>query len=231
MAVKGFIADKNTPVAAIKTLQNFGEIMLFITKNITYRQVAGHSDLFFCFGNGQCVTAPNTPKKYIEWLKEKNVDIITGSQPVGNNYPSSAIYNAVVTDDYLIHNLSVTDPVVLETFSHLKKINIRQGYSRCSLLPLKNNHFITSDEGVYKVLETNHLDALYVNPSSILLPGFKHGFFGGTAGVIDDTIFLTGSLNYFPEGEKVRNYLNHLHYTIIELYDGPLFDIGSLLIV
>jgi hypothetical protein len=231
MAIKGFVVNKNTPQPAITTLKQFGEVVLFTSENITYPQVSGHPDLFFCCGSGRCVAAPNTPQKYITWLKEKNIDFVPGSQPVGDSYPSSAIYNAVVTDGYLIHNHSVTDPVVLKTFSRLKKINIKQGYSRCSLLPLKENHFITSDEGIYKVLKKNRLDALYVNPSSVLLPGFEHGFFGGAAGVINDTLFLTGSLNYFPEGEKVRNYLNHLHYTIVELYDGPLFDGGSILIV
>ena len=231
MAIKGFIVNKEIPHRAVTTLKQFGNTKLFTSENITYQQVAGHPDLFFCGHRGRYVVAPNTPIKYINWLNERGVDFVLGSQPVGNSYPSSAIYNAVVTDRYVIHNLSITDPVIQETFCHLKKINIKQGYSRCSLLPLKDNHFITSDQGIYKVLKNNNLDVLYINPSTILLPGFEHGFFGGAAGVDEDTLFLAGSLRYFPEGEKVRSYLDQLNYTIVELYDGPLFDGGSILVV
>ena len=231
MAIKGFIVNKDIPPQALKALDQFGEAQRFTSGNITYQQVAGHPDLFFCGHQGRYVVAPNTPEKYIHWLNERGVDFVLGSQPVGNRYPFSARYNAVITDNYLIHNLSVTDPVVTETFGHLKRINVHQGYSRCSLLPLKDNHFITSDQGIYKVLQKNHLDVLCVNPSTILLPGFKHGFFGGTAGVDDDILFLTGSLTYFPEGEIVRTYLSRLNYTVVELYDGPLFDGGSILVV
>ena len=229
MAIKGFIVNKEVPRQAITTLQQFGEVKLFTSENITYQQVAGHPDLFFCGHRDRYVVAPNTPVKYINWLNEKEVDFVPGSQPVGKSYPSSAIYNAVVTNHYVIHNRSITDPVILETFGHLKQINIKQGYSRCSLLPLKDNHFITSDQGIYKVLKKHNIDVLYINPSAILLPGFEHGFFGGVAGIDDDTLFLTGSLNYFPEEEKVRTYLDQLNYTIVELYDGPLFDGGSIL--
>ncbi len=231
MAVKGFIVNKDIPQQALSALIQWGEVQRFTSDNRTYHQVAGHPDLFFCGHQGRYVVAPNTPEKYIHWLNERGVDFVLGSQPVGGRYPSSAHYNAVITESYLIHNLSATDPVVLETFGHLKQININQGYSRCSLLPLKDNHFITSDQGIYKVLRKNHLDVLYVNPSTILLPGFKHGFFGGTAGVDADTLFLIGSLSYFPEGEMVRAYLTRLNYTVVELYDGPLFDGGSILMV
>ncbi|RLD90828.1 MAG: hypothetical protein DRJ09_03040 [Bacteroidetes bacterium] len=231
MAIKSFIINKEIPHQAITTLKQFGEVILFTSENITYQQVAGHPDLFFCGDRGRCVVAPNTPVKYINRLKERGVSFVLGSQSVGESYPYSAIYNAVITSRYVIHNLSITDPVILETFGYLEKINIKQGYSRCSLLPLKENHFITSDQGIYKVLKKHNLNVIYINPSTILLPGFEHGFFGGVAGVDDDTLFLIGSLSYFPEGEKVRAYLDRLNYTIVELYDGSLFDGGSILIV
>ena len=44
-------------------------------------------------------------------------------------------------------------------------------------------------------------------------------------------MFVNGSLNFFPEGGKVRNYLDQLGYEIIELNDGPLMDCGSIIFV
>lgn len=68
---------------------------------------------------------------------------------------------------------------------------------------------------------------MYVNPEGIQLPGFDHGFVGGAAGIYKDQVFFIGNLDYFSEGEKFRHFLSG--YEIIELYDGPLFDGGSIL--
>jgi hypothetical protein len=42
-------------------------------------------------------------------------------------------------------------------------------------------------------------------------------------------VFFIGNLSHFPEGEKVRQFLSS--YEIIELYDGPLVDGGSLIFI
>jgi len=107
-------------------------------------------------------------------------------------------------------------------------IHVNQAYTRCNLLPLKNNNFITSDKGIYSALTAYNLNVLYVNPKSILLPGFKNGFFGGACGTYKDQFFVIGSLASFMESEKVRILLHDLGYQIVELYDGQLYDGGSL---
>ena len=113
----------------------------------------------------------------------------------------------------------------------LPPIQVDQGYCRCNLLPLKDNHFITSDGGIFKVLKRCHLDVLQVTPEGILLEGFSHGFFGGCCGIFEDKVFVNGSLDHFQDGEMVRNYLNKLGYKIVELIDGPLMDCGSIFFV
>jgi len=225
------IVNKQVPEQAIKTLSKFGEPVLFETQNITYPQISNHPDIFFCIGNNQLIAAPNTPEKFLSLLKKNGVNTIIGGNPVGTAYPESATYNAVVTNRFLIHNLSITDPVVLKTFNHLEHINIPQGYGRCSLLPLTNNRFITSDRGIANALKQKGMDVLYVNPQGIILPGFNNGFFGGTAGVLNNQIFIAGSLNHYNEGEKVRAFLEQGGFEIIELYNDPLFDTGSILFV
>lgn len=231
MITKSFIVNKNIPKEVISKLSVYGDVILFSTTGITYPQVSSHPDLFFCDGSQKWVVAPNTSLRYIQKLKSLGVDFILGSKPVGNVYPKSALYNAVVTENYLIHNFSVTDSVILKTYSGLTAVSIPQGYGRCNLLPLKDDHFITSDKGIYKVLKSNNMEVLYINDDSIILPGFDHGFFGGCAGVNHNIVFLSGSLDFFPEGEKIKSYLHRLNYQIVELYNGPLFDGGSILVV
>ena len=225
------IVDKRIPQKAKESLSHYGKVISFETKGITYDAISCHPDIFFCKPENQLIIAPNLPDNYKNILSENSIQYIEGELRVGNKYPESVRYNVVVTEKLFIHNLKYTDPVILGQTNNLESININQGYSRCSLLPLKNNHFITSDTAIYKTLKEKRIDILYSNPSGIILPGFKHGFVGGAFGVFGNKIFVIGSLKKYDEGDKVNQYLIRLGYQIIELYNGPLFDGGSIFII
>jgi len=223
------LTDEKLPPEAKDSLAKHGDIIEFSTSNITYDAISGHPDIFFCKTNNKLIVAPNLPESYLMLLKEKNFPFVIGSRNVESKYPSSARYNAVVTDNFLIHNLKITDSTILENTKELNQIHINQAYTRCNLLPLKNNSFITSDKGIYKTLNEEKLNIIYVSPDEILLEGFSNGFFGGACGVSKNKVFIIGSLKYLSDGNKVRDFLKNLNYEIIELYDGPLVDGGSLM--
>ena len=226
-----FIIDKNIPSEAKNNLIRYGDVLEFSSNNLTYPQISNHPDIFFCMVDETLMYSPNTPNEFVQLLISKGVKVSKGSQPVGPEYPYSAAYNAVITEKYFIHNQKITDANLKQATTERKFINVKQGYCRCSLLPLKNDCFITSDEGIYKKLVAEGLDILFVNPGGIILPGENYGLFGGTSGLSGNRIFIIGNLEYFPEGKKVRSYLENLNYEIIELYNGPLYDGGSILII
>lgn len=217
------LADKRIPDQAKINLEKFGEVIFLETRGITYPAISGHPDIFFCKTRDRLVCAPNAPKIIIDNLYSK----IAGKYSVGEKYPETAFYNAVVTDKYLIHNQRYTDSVLKEKCRQLDFIQVTQAYTRCNLIALNNDRFITSDKGIEKALANLNLEVLFVNPQGISLPGFDHGFFGGTCGLRRDQIFFVGSLDHVADGEKIRKYLSN--YDIIELYDGPLYDGGSII--
>jgi len=212
-------------------LSFYGELLELKTEGITYPAISDHPDIFICQSAGKLIVAPNLPEEHLTKLKSYFPDVITGEFPVGKEYPATSRYNAVATPDHLIHNFRHTDFMITRTLEDLRPIHVDQGYCRCNLLPLKDDHFITSDEGIYKVLSRNNMDVLYVSPEGIHLEGFPNGFFGGCCGVWENKVFVNGSLNHFQEREKVRNYLGNLGYEIVELYDGPLEDCGGIFFV
>jgi hypothetical protein len=239
------IVDNKISNEAKTTLSSYGELLELSTEGITYPAISGHPDIFFCQLPGKLIVAPNLPKKYFDQLDNHRINYINGELPVGPKYPSSARYNAVATSKFFIHNLRLTDPVITRAAKDLIPIHVDQGYCRCNLLPLKDDHFITSDKGIYKFQIPNskfqisnynphstfniqNSTFLYVSPEDILLEGFPHGFFGGCCGVWEDKVFINGSLKFFKDGEKVRDFLTNLNYKIIELYIGPLVDTGSI---
>jgi hypothetical protein len=225
------IADKRIPEPAAEKLQQYGEVVLFSSEGITYPAIAGHPDIFFTQTEGELIIPPNLPVKFKDVLVKNEILFIEGELPVGLKYPETARHNAVYTENYLIHNFRHTDASISDRAGERELIHVDQGYTRCNLLPLKNNHFITSDAGISRALNRYELNHLCVDPAEIILPGMKHGFFGGACGIYEENVFILGRLNKFADGERVRNYLEDLHYKIIELYDGHLFDGGSIIFI
>ncbi len=213
----------------IEKLSALGEVVCFSTSNIMYEAVSGHPDLFFCPTEKQLIVAPNVPLEYLAMLEKHALNYSLGRNPVGAKYPETARYNAVCTETFFIHNLNVSDPELLRNNSGQERIHVSQGYTRCNLLALKKDAFVTSDRGIYKTLQARGLDVLFVSPWGIVLPGFGYGFFGGCCGVMGDQLFITGGLSRFPEGEKVQTFVSDLGYEIVELSQEPLFDAGSIL--
>jgi len=221
------IADNRIPEQAKVALENYGEVLYLESHGITYPAIAGHPDIFLCQVNEQLIVAPNTPATLKEYLTKMSVLFINGESEVGEKYPQTAPYNAVVSDKFIIHNQNVTDSKIKELTVGKEFIHVNQAYTRCNLIPLENNRFITSDNGIEKTFLRHGFEVLFVNPNGIILSGFKNGFIGGTCGIFEDKIVFIGNLNHFPEGNKIQKFVSD--YEILELYNGPLFDGGSVI--
>jgi hypothetical protein len=225
------IADNRIPPQAREKLSEYGEIINFSTEGITYEAISGHPDIFFCQVNNKLIVAPNLPDLYKNTLTKNSIPFIEGELPVKKKYPGTSKYNVVATDNYLIHNFRYTDSVITNIGDDLELIHSGQGYTRCNLLSLRDDCFITSDQGINRVINGFGLKTFFVEPDDIILPGMKHGFFGGACGIYEDTIFIIGNLSKLKNGEELKAHINNLNYKIIELYEGPLFDGGSIFFI
>ena len=167
----------------------------------------------------------------------RNAHIYNGNRRLPHApYPDEAIYNAVATDKLFIHRLDITAPDLLNHINgldHLSKINVSQGYTRCSLLPVTDNSFITSDPGVAKVLNSAGADVLLVTHDMIKLQGYSYGFIGGCAGnlLIDNipTLLFNGDLSSHPDYKRITAFAEDRDYEIKYFPNYPLEDIGSIL--
>ena len=225
------IVNRDIPQEALENLSQYGDLIPISSYDITYTAIVGHPDIFMCQIDDKLVVSPNLPSSIVRNIQEEQITFVEGESIVGSTYPETAHYNAVVSENYLIHKLGVTDSKILEYCSHKKFINVNQAYTRCNLLPLKNDCFITSDKGIFSILKKNNLDTLFVDPQQILLPNFNNGFFGGVCGVIDNKVFIIGNLSKINDGNNILEFLTNRSYEIIELYSGPLFDGGSMFFI
>ncbi|MGA3015268.1 MAG: DUF6873 family GME fold protein [Bacteroidales bacterium] len=225
------IIDRKLPREAKERLLSTGTVLELETEGLVYPAVSGHPDIFLCQTPQTLVISPSLPLRYVQYLEEHHVTFISGNKKTGIKYPSSVHYNAAVSDHYFVHRLEYTDPVLLQQCHALKKVPVKQGYTRCNLFLLRNDHYLTSDQGIHTNLQRSGLSGIFVSPDGVLLPGFPNGFIGGAMGILNNTVYIAGNLSHFPKGETVKNFLVALGYEIIELYEGPLFDSGGILFI
>lgn len=223
------LLDRKMPGAAKEKLAAYGEIVEFETQGITYDAISGHPDIFFCPTPSGLVVAPNLPEKYFTILDQNSITYIKGSLPVGRKYPETALYNSQVSNKFIVQNTAGSDQAISLLNPELEIIPVKQGYVRCNLIFLPNDSFITTDRGIEKSLNQHNLKVLFVDPSCVKLDGFEHGFFGGACGLLDNNLFLCGSLEYFKEKDLIESFVAQAGVSIIELYDGQPVDVGTIL--
>lgn len=216
---------------AAKPLQDFLQQNGFPLQHcdipVVYPEISTHADILLC--------------QLGLWEKAR---IFHGDPSrLTRNYPGNIRYNAVCTGNYFIHNLQYTDPDLLkaaeskaqEEGEDFCKIHVKQGYTRCSLLPVDDRSFLTSDAGIAKALQSYDVDVLLIRPGHIRLPGFSYGFIGGCCGGLPlgngrRSLVVNGNIAAHPDYKKIAAFLKDRDLELFYLEDTPLTDIGSILI-
>ena len=227
--MKLIIVDNRMPGQAREKLGDTGPLLELPLSDMVYQAISSHPDIFFCQSDDQLVVSPQLPESVFSKLKACDVRYTVGKSKPGMQYPETATYNAVVTENLVIHRTDCTDPRIREINKNKGWISVKQAYTRCSLVHVGSDRFITSDMGIFNTLEQSGPDLLYVNPDGIRLDGFRHGFFGGCCGFHDNRLYICGSLSQYRDGDAVIRFLEDHGIEYVELYDGPLCDVGSIL--
>ena len=241
------IADSRMPEEAKKNLKKLGNVLFLNPTEITYNSISSHPDIFFFQKDDALIYAPNAPKRIIKELKKRKIKLIEGKKEVGKKYPETVPYNAVGIGNLLIHNLKHTDETILSSYEN--HINVNQGYTRCNLLALNENAFITSDVGIFNAVNSQQTtdnslypheslvetygrtSVLYIDPKQIKLEGQKNGFFPGCCGVWKNNLIVCGSTKNLKEKAELDKFLKDNNFNLIELYDGDLIDVGSVFFI
>ena len=221
------IIDKRIPKEAKEKLSSIGEIFELETNGIVYSAISGHPDIFIFKFENNLIIAPECPKKLIEKLIELRINFKIGDKKLGIKHPETTPYNVSYNDGLFIGDRNLCDKNILKLSEGRKWIQTKQAYARCNNIILNNNSVISND----KSISTNIDKSLIVNPKEILLKGFEYGFIGGCMGIYNNNIYILGSLIYHSQGEAIRSFCESNSYSIIELYDGNLFDGGGIFFI
>lgn len=219
-----FIADTKIPNATVITPPSID-----ILPNSMHR----HADLgIVIIGAKKTVCPPECCAYYKNALSPYGFEIIEGKSNIGRHYPSDSAYNVGIVGKKCFLNKNVCDERLYEILisEGYEIIEIRQGYSKCSICPIDENTFITGDVSIAKAGKEAGLDVLLISNEGISLPGFSNGFWGGSCGMGNsDELLVNGELELLPSYKEIIAFLKHRNIKIKNLKKGEVLDIGSII--
>lgn len=227
--VNAVLVDHRINKESIKTLNSLG-IKVYTTKSTDslYDAISGHPDVVLHhIGDNKFVVSPENAEFY-KALPE--IEVIVGESRLFEKYPKDIAYNAARVGKYLIHNFKYTDQAILENSENLIKIDVKQGYSKCSVCVVTENAIITSDMGIAKKCDDFGIDSLFIDDSSVKLSGVSHGFFGGATGKLSKNLLaVNGDIRYHKNHEEILAFLDKYNVQVLNLNPGILEDIGTVI--
>lgn len=161
----------------------------------------------------------------LEPLSALGAELVYADSPLHPSYPYDAALNFLPLGNKLICNTKTADSKLIESFRKKEIIEVKQGYTSCSIAPLDHEIIITGDEGLSKVLTKNGFKVICARSENIVLKGYNNGFIGGASGLISPkTICFTGK----AEGIVDLDLIYALGFDIVSLKNRAMEDIGGV---
>ncbi|WP_297420677.1 DUF6873 family GME fold protein [Clostridium sp.] len=201
-----------------------------------YEAINGHPDIQLNTlknkSSNKIIIQKNISKSFIKILEENNITYLISQNSLSSKYPGDIILNSLILGEYFIHTLKFSDENLLKSQASKIHINVPQGYTKCSILPVTENALITSDKGIFEALKNYKFDILLIPPGDILLPSLNYGFIGGVGGMISNNkMAFFGDIDSYKWGAEIKKFLFKYDVTPISLRKGKLIDRGSLLTI
>ena len=230
--LKAVICSPDIYPDSVKKLNSYGiEVLSSCKCENVLPPLSNHTDLQIAkIEENLFVCAPQLYEYYNTLLSKFKKKLIKGNTYLSCNYPGDIAYNIIVTGKYAIHNFDHTDDIIKEEIKHKEKINVRQGYTGCTMRLISENVAITSDSGIYKILTSKGFDVLFVNDKNILLPGFEHGFFGGSSFMLSPSVLaVNGNIEFHNDCKAITDFCSNYGVSVLSLSNECIMDIGSVI--
>ena len=162
--------------------------------------ISQHADILCNYvGKSNFLVDNNQNKlcKFIEYNNGKSVIIENIKSP----YPNDCLLNFADIGDYIICNKTILTEQIVELLPNKPIIDVKQGYSKCSVCICGYNTIITDDISIYNaVLQYDNINSLLIEKGSVHINKYDYGFIGGCCGLIDKNTRLFTNF-----GNRLRN--------------------------
>lgn len=230
--VKLLIAGERYQKKLAQPLEKLGISVLWMPDNTSVDpRVAGHVDLSLVHLGGNRLVACKEltgSNIFVNYLTNRGAELIFSLEELGLEYPADARLNVCIFGNYLIKNEKHAERLISELRPDLSIIDVKQGYTKCSICVVDSESIITSDNDIAAKARASGINVLLIRPGHISLPGYDTGFMGGSAfKIAAGSLAFTGRLDGHPDEEKILEFLSGRNIEPVFLTDEPVFDIGS----
>ncbi len=217
----------------IYNLTNEGmEVIKTIKVESVSSKIAYHPDLILHpIDLNTIVVAPEVFNFYSQNLKPYGLNVIKGRNNLARHYPEDIKYNVFRIGDHFVHKKGYSDGIIEQYYKNMgiKLIDVKQGYTKCSIALVDNQSAITSDKKIAEKLTDAGYDILLIEKGWIELLGYDYGFIGGASGHISSKeMVLTGLLLNHPDALVIEDFIKSKGIEIIYLSKDNIIDLGTV---
>jgi len=233
------LVDNNIPREAARALQELGYTLLVLPPHPALPpSIASHPDMlvFFAPDYIYCTKAymevARGPLIMLSARCRKSLRFVTPD--LEGVYPRDVRFNGAAVGNHLFGSPKGLDPL-LQSHSAYHFAPVKQGYAKCSTVPVGDHALITQDPSIAKTATALGLDVLQVESGGVTLPDYDTGFLGGAASFApyrpQKEILFCGDLNLHPNGKEIRTFCHRHGAEAVSLTRSPLRDVGTIFLI
>ncbi len=233
------ILGSSVPASAEKALRDAGYQTLRLPPHPHLPPpVNSHPDMLLFFSSDAIFCTETYLKVAQKELNEISartfLPIRTVLREVGKAYPEDVLLNAAPVGGLLFCR---PDATAAELVYHpdFKVIPVRQGYAKCSVVPVGTHALMTSDVSIATAAKTHGIDVLLLPPGNIHLEGYPYGFVGGCTSFAPyqntDTIFFCGALSQYEKGDEMQSFCRRHGFRLVSLGESRPIDVGTIFLI
>lgn len=231
MKNKKVIIDSRMSEKCRAALKKFGyEMILMPEVQILDTPICAHPDMSVLKLGDKWFAAQDV---HDEFTFLDNSEFISRADETQNKlfYPFDVAFNGAVVGKRLICNSKyISNRISDYALKHgFEIVDVKQGYTKCSVCVVDENSVITEDNGVADKCAKVGIDVLLLKTHSVKLNGYANGFFGGCSGKLSDgKLVFAGCIEHHPEYDAILNFCISRGVKPVSLSDECLYDVGSI---
>ena len=231
------VVDARIPLAAEHALSDRGFAVLKLPPHPALpAPVASHPDMLVFFAQDAVFCTKSyyiIAKSALESVaRAAQRPLVILKEELGATYPRDILLNAAPVGDRLFCLPEHTADGITERY---RVIPVRQGYAKCSTVPVGESAIITADSSIARAAHANGIDTLTIRAGYVTLSGYDTGFLGGASSLAlyDGTreIFFCGNLATHPDHAAITAFCNNRGFETVSLTDEPLTDVGTIFLI
>lgn len=234
------VVDCKIPCDAERALTELGHRTIKLPPHpLLPPPVSSHPDMLLFFAPNAVFCTESYAKIAKKELKEielaANRPLQMLQRDYGSSYPGDILLNAAPLGSRLFCLPSHTAREIV-TLPHHRICAVKQGYAKCSVVPIGSGALITEDASIARVARAEGIDVLQIDSYSVALDGYDTGFLGGACSFSPyeatcQALLFCGDPKHHKNAREILHFLEERGVEPIALSPAPLTDVGTMFII